>query len=105
MRRSPRYRIQDLGENECAVHHAVDEYGDTIEEPRVEIYWAPLGGGYIRETTHKPGTTGSQVCDGMASCGPTLMWWPEHRLSETIRRETRAFYRAVDVEAACERGF
>ena len=52
--------------------------------------------GYIWDTTHQPGTLGSQVCDELAGGGSTLTCRPddEDDLRRVIRREQRRRLRA-----------
>ena len=60
-------------------------------------YWAPSGGGYVRDVTTQPGTLGRQVCEGLSYMGNTLLWAPSHGpLVKLIRREYHA-------ERQCER--
>jgi len=62
---------------------------------RGRTYWAPLGGGYVRDVTDAPGTLGPQVCDRLLSMGNTLSWDPSSGpLSLLIRREHRRFLSA-----------
>lgn len=56
---------------------------------RVTMYLvAPAGGGYVR-FDH-----GGQVCDQLASTGPTLHWPGTYPLIDLIRHEYRAMRRA-----------
>jgi hypothetical protein len=54
-------------------------------------YWAPMGGGYVRETTtDRPGTLGSQVSrDGLYHAGHMLTWSGSGTLAAVIRGEVR----------------
>jgi hypothetical protein len=46
--------------------------------------------GYVWETTHQPGTLGSQVCERLAGCGSALSCRPDaDALRRLIRREQR----------------
>lgn len=81
--------------NECTL-----SYDDPLTGDRVtREFWAPHGGGYIRDVTHQPGTLGEQVCARLARRGSTLRWHPEQglTLADTIRREYRRMRRAAEV--------
>jgi hypothetical protein len=55
-------------------------------------YWAPSGGGYIREiSSDRPGTLGQQVCRRLHSTGDCLEYVPGYAsVGDIIRRERRA---------------
>lgn len=83
VRQSPRYRVVETAPNRARLY---------VGDRAVAEYWAPLGGGYVREVTDaRPGTLGSQVCDRLASTGPTL--WCSGPLARLIRVEMRALVR------------
>jgi hypothetical protein len=65
--------------------------GDDI----VRRFWAPAGGGYVREVTaHRPGTLGHQVCSGLSHRGGTLSVGSPDDLITLIRREWQRARRA-----------
>jgi hypothetical protein len=84
-RRPPRYRV--TGDRQtCSVTIYDPPYGDG---PETRYYWRPLRGGYVYDVTDRPGTTGQQVCDRMASLGSTLYCGESQDLTALIRREMR----------------
>lgn len=71
---------------DCALGDAGDE----------RTFWAPSGGGYVYETDDQhPGSSGRQVCGGLARHGSALTTG-EGGLAETIRREARVALRAAE---------
>jgi len=94
VRKPRRYTITG-DDNRCTLTYSpdADRLWGHEDGPAERTYWAPDGGGYVRDTTHQPGTLGSQVCNEMASMGHTLHWgniyWP---LADLIRHEVRKAY-------------
>ncbi len=54
-------------------------------------FWCPDNGGYIRDVTNKPGTLGSQVCDGGGYTGSCLSSGSSEK---QFKRICRSWYRA-----------
>lgn len=54
-------------------------------------FWAPDGGGYVRQTfEHKPGTRGLQICEGGSHTGNCLECGPsEESLAKVCRKWRR----------------
>lgn len=75
-------------------------FGDYSADPSVgeshHEFWVPVGGGYVRETTHAPGTRGRQVCETLFGLGSTLYVSNPSRLIEEIRRLARRHCDAID---------
>jgi len=89
-----RYTTKQEGwrENECTLTVHVDcELG---EAGTVRRYWAPDGGGYVREIDdQRPGILGRQVCYDLDRSGDTLWWHGSEPIVDLIRREARAALR------------
>ena len=68
--------------NRCTLRYE-DEYGNQIERD----FFAPAGGGYVREDWSNP----RQVCERLSGGGATLVWSPKRdaTLADLIRRERR----------------
>lgn len=66
-------------------------YVDALLGEKVVIrFWAPPGGGYVRQVTRdRPGALGDQVCIGLSRRGPTLVVASRDQLLPLIRREWR----------------
>ena len=78
---APLYRVTAHGDNEATLKLR----GDVVIS-----YWRPLGGGYVREVSgRQPGTSGLQVCRGLAHMGSTLYCAEHQNLARMIRREAR----------------
>jgi hypothetical protein len=75
---------------------------DNLTGERIERrFWAPPGGGYVREVTAaRPGTLGQQVCAGLAHMGGTLSVKTPADLLPLIRREWQAAKRQARGERA-----
>lgn len=74
------------GPHRCSLRYD-DERGRRVERD----FFAPPGGGYVREGWSDP----RQVCDRLGSTGATLVWDPASGpLVELVRREWRAMRRA-----------
>lgn len=78
MRNSPRYRLTSICSNEAEV---------LVLATRERIrFWAPDGGGYVRDVTRQPGTLGQQVYDRRGERNATLSWSGRGTLARCIRR-------------------
>jgi hypothetical protein len=85
-----RTTIKPLDDNHVVIRYADCYTGEIIERE----FWAPSGGGYVREIdAAHPGTTGRQVCELLEGVGPTLYWGGHGRLIDVVRREYRAMRR------------
>lgn len=84
--------FQSLDHNHCTLtRDEVIHYADEVQTERETIeYWAPSEGGYVRDVTVNPGTSGRQVCDGLSYQGNTLQWSGKVPLVNLIRAEHRA---------------
>jgi len=80
-----RTRIVHEYDNQCFIE--IPEDGGEIA--RTE-YWAPSSGGYVRNVSRHPGTSGYQVCDRLCYTGNTLYWNGSVPLVGLIRREYQA---------------
>ena len=99
-----RASFKSLGDNECALTTDRDEWDGGGRE--TTTFWAPPGGGYVRDTTSQPGTLGRQVCDGLQGSGDCLSWSPRMgALVGLIRREYRVSRREDAREKAECRGW
>lgn len=69
--------------NRCTLRY-VDDLGTPVERN----FFAPVGGGSVREDWTQP----RQVCEYLARMGATLIWDPtrDATLAALIRRERRA---------------
>ncbi|GEM_PF-5477378 len=67
-------------------HRATVSEWDDLRDEYVETeYYAPPNGGYVRY-----GIDGRQICEGLCSSGPTLLWYPaDGPLVDVLRREHR----------------
>jgi len=86
-RAAPRYRLVAVDRN------VVDLTVRVCGQEATRRFWAPWDGGYVRDTTHQPGTLGPQVCTGLDRLGPTLDWDGRGPLVDLIRREMRRLLR------------
>lgn len=70
-------------------NHASVTYTDAFEGHEVRLHChASTDGGYVRLSDH------SQVCEGLASTGNTLIWHPSQGpLVELLRREYKRMRR------------
>jgi hypothetical protein len=69
---------------------------DEMTGERIERrFWAPPGGGYVREVTaQRPGALGAQVTTGLGRMGGTLMVLTPDELLPLIRRHWQIGRRA-----------
>lgn len=80
-------------DNRCTLR-----YEDEMGDPVTREFFAPSGGGYVREDW----TNARQVCVRLSSFGDTLIWRPvTGTLADLIRRERRA---ALSAERRRRRG-
>ena len=78
-------KITQIGFNRCTVEMDNAIFG----EREVTEFYAPHAGGYVRRNNNQQ----SQVCDGLASTGETLVWNAKTPLIELIRREYKKMMR------------
>jgi len=72
-------------------------YGSNLEEsPTTHEFWCG-NHGYVYETTHRPGTSGRQVCETLFGLGSTL-YATRDKLAGHIRRLARKHCDAIDKE-------
>lgn len=72
-RRFKRRFVKKIADNEVQVRSINGDW---------QTYWAPLEGGYIRNTTYAPGTLGRQIS---YKSGETLFWNGKSDMQETIK--------------------
>ena len=87
-RRARRYYVGTLPDGDVVLH-----YNNEIGLPIVRIFWCPSDGGYVRERFRSSGI--DQVCKRLGVNGDTLRCETRADLAGLIRREHRAYLRAV----------
>ena len=84
-RQAPRYRIKTTRDGDVVLH-----YNNEVGLPVVRIFWCPSDGGYVRERFPY-----RQACKRLGINGDTLRCETRADLAGLIRREHRAYLRAV----------
>lgn len=83
--------MQNLQITAHSINHATLEYDEiepwgTVHHTRE--FWAPEGGGYVRELQEgRPGTLSPQVCAGLRGTGSTLVLFDGCSMADLIRDE------------------
>ena len=88
-RQAPRYRIGTFPNGDVYLHSF-----DIGELPTARIFWCPVDGGYV----YARGEIFNQVCEHLGINGPTLRCENRADLAKLIRREYRAYLRAMENE-------
>ena len=90
-RQAPRYRIKTMRDGDVVLH-----YNNEVGLPVVRIFWCPSDGGYVRERFRSGDL--DQVCKRLGINGDTLRCEHPADLAKLIRREHRAYLRAMENE-------
>lgn len=87
-RQTPRYRVSTLPDGDVVLY-----YNNEVRLPVVRVFWCPSDGGYVRERFRSGDL--QQVCKRLDVTGDTLTCESRADLAGLIRREHRAYLRAV----------